>query len=154
MNPHKQPALRPLPNDVLVKAGHKVFVETSAGDGSSIPDKLYEREFAVILPSAGQVPGVAPANVAILGGSIVGTNAAKLAVGLGAHVTLRLWEGLGDRFPSPKPISSVTKRRPVSVFCSVAQLMSHAMLRRAVRFVPRGPIAISPAETTMTAVGI
>ena len=36
----------------------------------------------------GGVPGVAPANVAILGGGIVGTNAAKMALGLGAHVTI------------------------------------------------------------------
>jgi alanine dehydrogenase len=36
----------------------------------------------------GGVPGVAPANVAILGGGIVGTNAARVAVGLGAHVTV------------------------------------------------------------------
>ncbi|HLK66922.1 MAG TPA: alanine dehydrogenase [Bryobacteraceae bacterium] len=36
----------------------------------------------------GGVPGVAPANVVILGGGIVGTNAAKIAVGLGAHVTI------------------------------------------------------------------
>ena len=36
----------------------------------------------------GGVPGVAPANVAILGGGIVGHNAAKMAVGLGAHVTI------------------------------------------------------------------
>jgi len=36
----------------------------------------------------GGVPGVAPANVVILGGGIVGTNAAKMAVGLGAHVTI------------------------------------------------------------------
>src|SRR5215468_5905844 len=36
----------------------------------------------------GGVPGVAPANVVILGGGIVGTNAAKMALGLGAHVTL------------------------------------------------------------------
>lgn len=34
------------------------------------------------------VPGVAPANVAILGGGVVGTNAAKVAVGMGAHVTI------------------------------------------------------------------
>ena len=34
------------------------------------------------------VPGVAPANVVILGGGVVGTNAAKLAVGLGARVTI------------------------------------------------------------------
>jgi len=36
----------------------------------------------------GGVPGVAPANVVILGGGVVGTNAAKMALGLGAHVTI------------------------------------------------------------------
>jgi alanine dehydrogenase len=36
----------------------------------------------------GGVPGVAPANVVILGGGIVGLNAAKIAIGLGAHVTI------------------------------------------------------------------
>ena len=34
------------------------------------------------------VPGVAPANIVILGGGVVGTNAAKNAVGMGAHVTI------------------------------------------------------------------
>ena len=36
----------------------------------------------------GGVPGVAPANVMVLGGGIVGTQAAKMAAGLGAHVTI------------------------------------------------------------------
>ena len=36
----------------------------------------------------GGVPGVAPANVVILGGGVVGLNAAKIAVGMGAHVTI------------------------------------------------------------------
>ena len=36
----------------------------------------------------GGVPGVAPAKVVILGGGIVGTNAAKMACGLGADVTI------------------------------------------------------------------
>jgi alanine dehydrogenase len=36
----------------------------------------------------GGVPGVAPANVAILGGGVVGTNSAKVAMGMGAHVTI------------------------------------------------------------------
>lgn len=36
----------------------------------------------------GGVPGVAPANVVIIGGGNVGTNAAKMAVGLGAKVTI------------------------------------------------------------------
>ncbi len=36
----------------------------------------------------GGVPGVAPANVLVLGGGIVGTNAARMAAGLAANVTL------------------------------------------------------------------
>src|SRR5689334_7245009 len=36
----------------------------------------------------GGVPGVAPANVVVLGGGVVGTNAAKVALGMGAHVTI------------------------------------------------------------------
>ncbi|HEX5386014.1 MAG TPA: alanine dehydrogenase [Gemmatimonadales bacterium] len=36
----------------------------------------------------GGVPGVAPAEVMILGGGTVGINAAKMAAGLGAHVTI------------------------------------------------------------------
>ena len=36
----------------------------------------------------GGVPGVAAANVVILGGGVVGTNAAKMAIGLGAHVVI------------------------------------------------------------------
>ncbi|MGA2278436.1 MAG: alanine dehydrogenase, partial [Terracidiphilus sp.] len=36
----------------------------------------------------GGVPGVPPAQVTILGGGVVGTNAAKIAVGFGARVTI------------------------------------------------------------------
>src|SRR4029077_4881150 len=36
----------------------------------------------------GGVPGVAPANVVILGAGVVGTNAAKVAAGLGSNVTI------------------------------------------------------------------
>ncbi len=36
----------------------------------------------------GGVPGVLPAEVLIIGGGVVGTNAAKMAIGLGAHVTI------------------------------------------------------------------
>lgn len=36
----------------------------------------------------GGIPGVAPANVLILGGGIVGINAAKIAAGMGANVTI------------------------------------------------------------------
>lgn len=41
--------------------------------------------FGVLL---GGVPGVARARVVILGGGVAGTNAAQMAVGLGAHVTI------------------------------------------------------------------
>lgn len=34
------------------------------------------------------IPGVAPANVVILGGGIAGTNAARMAVGMGAQITI------------------------------------------------------------------
>lgn len=37
---------------------------------------------------AGGVPGVEPATVVILGGGIVGSNAARMAAGLGAHVVI------------------------------------------------------------------
>jgi alanine dehydrogenase len=36
----------------------------------------------------GGVPGVAPGNVCVIGGGVVGTNAAKIALGMGAKVTL------------------------------------------------------------------
>ena len=34
------------------------------------------------------MPGVAPAKVLIIGGGVVGDNAAKMAVGMGAEVTI------------------------------------------------------------------
>lgn len=36
----------------------------------------------------GGIPGVAPANVVVIGGGVVGHNAAKIACGLGANVTI------------------------------------------------------------------
>jgi alanine dehydrogenase len=36
----------------------------------------------------GGVPGVAPAEVVIIGGGVVGVNSAKMAAGMGAHVTI------------------------------------------------------------------
>ena len=56
-----------------------------------------------LLPTG--VPGVAPANVLIIGGGTVGSNAAKVAAGLGARVTLLdinldTLEHLGNVMPS------------------------------------------------------
>ena len=56
----------------------------SVQDGASYLEK--ERGGRGIL--LGGVPGVPPAQVTIIGGGIVGTNAAKIALGFGAKVTL------------------------------------------------------------------
>jgi alanine dehydrogenase len=50
--------------------------------------KYLERVFGGSGILLGGVPGVLPAEVVVLGGGVVGTNAAKMAAGLGAHVTL------------------------------------------------------------------
>jgi alanine dehydrogenase len=50
--------------------------------------KYLERPMQGIGLLLGGVPGVEPAKVAILGGGIVGTHAAKMAAGLGAKVTI------------------------------------------------------------------
>ena len=50
--------------------------------------KFLERPFQGRGILLGGVPGVLPANVVILGGGVVGANAAKVAAGLGANVTI------------------------------------------------------------------
>jgi alanine dehydrogenase len=55
-----------------VQAGAKALEKASGGRG-------------VLL---GGVPGVAPAKVVILGGGVAGTNAAKIAIGMGANVVI------------------------------------------------------------------
>ena len=47
--------------------------------------KAYNGGRGVLL---GGVPGVAPARIVVLGGGVVGTHAARMAVGLGAEVTI------------------------------------------------------------------
>ena len=51
-------------------------------DGAKYLEKVYGGRGVLL----GGVPGVAPAEVVILGGGVVGINAAKIAAGLGAHV--------------------------------------------------------------------
>jgi len=53
-------------------------------EGAKYLEKLYGG-LGVLL---GGVPGVPPANVTVIGGGVVGINAAKMAAGLGAHVVL------------------------------------------------------------------
>ena len=50
--------------------------------------KYLEKVFGGSGVLLGGVPGVAPGEVVIIGGGVVGLNAAKMAAGLGAHVTI------------------------------------------------------------------
>lgn len=56
----------------------------SIQEGARYLEKLYGGKGILL----GGVPGVEPARVVILGGGIVGSNAAKIAAGLGAQVTI------------------------------------------------------------------
>jgi alanine dehydrogenase len=53
-------------------------------EGAKYLEKLYGGRGVLL----GGVPGVSPAKVVILGGGIVGINAAKMAAGMGAHVVI------------------------------------------------------------------
>ena len=53
-------------------------------EGAKYLEKLYGGRGVLL----GGVPGVHPAEVAVIGGGVVGINAAKMAAGLGARVTL------------------------------------------------------------------
>ena len=53
-------------------------------EGAKYLEKLYGGRGVLL----GGVPGVPPAKVVILGGGVVGTNAAKIAAGMGARVTV------------------------------------------------------------------
>ncbi|MCF8275390.1 MAG: alanine dehydrogenase [Flavobacteriales bacterium] len=61
----------------------------------------------------GGVPGVAPGKVLILGGGIVGVQAAKMAAGLGAHVTI-----LDVSLPRLRRINDIMPHHVVTEFSS------------------------------------
>lgn len=107
----------------LVKSGvTAIAYETVTGPGGSLPllkpmsqvaGRMSIQAGATALEKAhggrgvllGGVPGVLPAKVAVIGGGVVGFNAAQMAVGLGADVTIldrdpEVLERLGTHFES------------------------------------------------------
>ncbi|MFC3095653.1 alanine dehydrogenase [Alteromonas sediminis] len=62
----------------------------------------------------GGVPGVAPGKVLIIGGGVVGTNAAKMALGLGADVTL-----LDRSLPRLRQLDDIFAGQVKTVFSTV-----------------------------------
>lgn len=97
-------AERALTEGVLASGAHCFAYETLEGPGglpllepmSEVAGRLSIQAGAKFLerPSGGTgillggVPGVPPANVVVIGGGVVGTNAARMAAGLGANVTI------------------------------------------------------------------
>lgn len=91
---------------LLVDSGATcIAYETVTGLGNALPllapmsevaGRMSIQEAAVCLEKSkqgsgvllGGVPGVEPANVVVIGGGVVGLNAARMAVGLGANVTI------------------------------------------------------------------
>ena len=108
----------------------------------------------------GGVPGVPAARVVIIGGGVVGTNAAKIAVGMGAHVTIidnnldRLRE-LDDIFLS-KISTLASNAYMIQDAISTADLIVGAVLvpggaapklvtRNMLKDVPRGAVIVDVA---------
>ncbi|HMS03552.1 MAG TPA: alanine dehydrogenase, partial [Gemmatimonadaceae bacterium] len=74
-------ATRELP---LLTPMSEVAGRMAVQQGAKYLEKLYGGRGVLL----GGVPGVAPAKVVILGGGVVGTNAAKMAAGLGAKTVI------------------------------------------------------------------
>jgi len=72
---HELPLLTPM---------SEVAGRMAVQEGAKYLEKLYGGRGVLL----GGVPGVAPAKVVIIGGGVVGVNAAKMAAGLGAKVTV------------------------------------------------------------------
>src|SRR5207253_10984167 len=66
----------------------------------------------------GGVPGVEPANVLVIGGGVVGTNAAKMAAGMGARVTI-----LDTSLPRLRYLSDVMPANVVTMYSNRGNLL-------------------------------
>ncbi len=75
MPDHELPLLTPM---------SEVAGRMAVQEGAKYLEKLYGGRGVLL----GGVPGVAPAKVVVLGGGVVGTNAAKMAAGMGAKVII------------------------------------------------------------------
>lgn len=71
----------------------------------------------------GGVPGVPPADVLILGGGVVGTNAAKVAAGLGANVTI-----MDVNLNRLRQLDEIMPPNVTTVFCEPHSIEHYAVL--------------------------
>ena len=70
----------------------------------------------------GGVPGVAPAKVAVLGGGVVGTNAARMAMGMEAHVTV-----LDKSLPRLKELDMQFGRELNTIYATVDSIEEYVL---------------------------
>lgn len=70
----------------------------------------------------GGVPGVAPAHVVILGGGVVGDNAAHMAVGMGARVTI-----LDRSLPRLRTLDAEYEGRAQCIFSTASAIEAYAL---------------------------
>ena len=77
------------------------------------------------------VPGVPPAEVAIIGGGVVGTNAVKAFLGMGAHITvldidINALQRINEAYPSV--VTMMATQRNIERVCSFADVAVGAVL--------------------------
>lgn len=89
---------------ISVQAGAKALEKAQGGRG-------------VLL---GGVPGVAPAKVTIIGGGVAGTNAAKVAIGMGANVTI-----LDRSLPRIRYLSDIFGNSADIIFSTAQNIEKH-----------------------------
>ena len=70
----------------------------------------------------GGVPGVAPAKVTIIGGGVVGSNAATMALGMGANVTI-----LDRSLPRLRQLDSLFAGRASCVYSTTSTIEEHVL---------------------------
>ncbi|MFA9420795.1 MAG: alanine dehydrogenase [Gammaproteobacteria bacterium] len=70
----------------------------------------------------GGVPGVAPSRVLIIGGGVVGTQAATMAVGMGADVTI-----VDRSLPRLRQLDSIFNGRLKCVYSTTEAIVNHAL---------------------------
>ncbi|RLA09534.1 MAG: alanine dehydrogenase, partial [Gammaproteobacteria bacterium] len=70
----------------------------------------------------GGVPGVAPSRVLIIGGGVVGTQAAHMAVGMGADVTI-----VDRSLPRLRQLDSIFNGRLKCVYSTTEAILNHAL---------------------------
>lgn len=107
------------------------------------------------------MPGVAPARITIIGAGVVGMNAARVAVGLGAHVTLldpqRDKLALAETLFGPRVETRFSTAESIAASLAQADIVIGAAQipgRHAPRLIPRSLLKLMPTGSALVDVAI